>query len=325
MRRCYCASCRRVVPSSGRSVIEQTPASRQEWQALIQSYKDQAGRVFHYVHVPNPGARALVVHFSAFFGEWGDRPQYRLEFQGHFHRLKLLGGEPGFNWLFICDEYGADRNGTYYTGERGDFYVERAVEQILEHVLVGDDTGRLLMIGSSMGATAALKFGLRTGALGVVAVSPHIDLDICAATQHRMRHVNFICPDGNALAEGNFPYTRQIRNLLESRPPGSPLPRLFVQSCRDDHGVFTEQVLPLVDRWRKGGGMVDADLRDWGGHTSAWATKALLLDVLNRMVDGRAIDVGLYQSTKPFLGDLRRPSLPRRLLSPMLRLIPKGD
>ena len=119
MRRWYCSRLSSVAPSSGRSVIEQTPASRQEWQALIQSYQDQAGRVFHYVHVANPGARALVVHFSAFFGEWGDRPQYRLEFQGHFHRLKLLGGEPGFNWLFICDEYGADRNGTYYTGEQG--------------------------------------------------------------------------------------------------------------------------------------------------------------------------------------------------------------
>jgi len=38
----------------------------------VSEYRDPKGRLFHYVVVANPGARDLVVHFSAFFGEWGN-------------------------------------------------------------------------------------------------------------------------------------------------------------------------------------------------------------------------------------------------------------
>jgi len=60
------------------------------------------------------------------------------------------------------------------------------------------------MIGSSMGATAALKFGLLLQSKGIVAGSPHIDLDICAKLQGRERHVAWVLDFGDTQSPVNY-------------------------------------------------------------------------------------------------------------------------
>jgi hypothetical protein len=148
---------------------------------------------------------------------------------------------------------------------------------------------------------------------GIIAIGPHIDLDICAARQGRERHVAFIVPDGDTQAPHNFRYTRQIRSLIEERSAGTPLPPLFIQSCIDDDGVHEEQVLPLVGAWRSRGGTVFFDARPVGGHTSDWATKSLLLDAADALLAGRTIDIDRYQSDPVFAGQLTRAPLSHRL------------
>jgi pimeloyl-ACP methyl ester carboxylesterase len=258
---------------------------------------DETGREFPYVVVTHDGASTLGIHFSAFFGDWGDRKEYEAVFKGYFHRLRMLGSCERHNWLFLTDTYGADANGTYYLGERGDLFVERAVDRIIRQVL--DETGvpadRCVTLGSSMGATGALSFGLRHGVRGIIAISPHIDLDICAATQGRERHVAFVCPDGDPYSADNRPYTRRIRRLVADHDPTTRLPALFMQACEDDDGVFVEQVLPLCSAWTAAGGTVALDRRPRGGHTSDYATRPLLLDVVATMLDDRAFDVAQYR------------------------------
>ncbi|HVV36708.1 MAG TPA: hypothetical protein VHC63_08925 [Acidimicrobiales bacterium] len=280
----------------------------------IDALVDDDGRTFNYVRVDH-GADNLVVHFSAFFGEWGNAKPYRDTFQGYYHRLKMLGGETEHDWLFACDQYGAEANGTYYTGEAGDFFVERAMLTLLERTMhdLGHPPERTVFMGSSMGATAALKFGLLLGVRGIVAVAPHIDLDICAAQQNRERHVAFIVPDGDTQAAHNYVFTRQIRNLVEQWDQPTVPPALFVQSCEDDVGVFHEQVLPLVATWKEKGGAVYLDARPQGGHTSDWATKPLLLDAAAALLAGRAIDVARYQTDPVFAGTPVKPPLSHRL------------
>ncbi|MBV9413192.1 MAG: Two component regulator three Y domain-containing protein [Acidimicrobiia bacterium] len=280
----------------------------------IATFKDDAGRTFNYVPL-RYAAADLAIHFSAFFGEWGDAKPYRDTFQGYYHRLKMLGGESAHDWLFMCDQYGAEGNGTYYTGEKGEFFVERATLAIIRQTMGEWDhpPERTVLLGSSMGATAALKFGLMLGVRGIVIVSPHIDLDISAARQNRERHVAFLVPDGDTQSPNNYRYTRQVRNLLRDHPTGTPLPRLFVQACRDDQGVYDEQVLPLIEEWRAKGGKVWLDTRPVGGHTSDWATKAILLDATDALLHDRDIDVGRYQADPAFLGALVTPPLSHRL------------
>lgn len=284
-------------------------------RAPVTSYRDAEGRCFEYVHLGhNPGG-PLVIHFSAFFGKWGNARAYRARFQGYFHRLKLLGGDTTKNWLFLCDPCGAFENGSYYTGAKGDFFVERAMLEIIDSVCAahGYEVAEAVTAGSSMGGTAALKFGLMRSVRGIVAVGPHIDLDISAKEQDRVAEVAWICPDGDPFAESNRGYTRQIRALLAETPPGGRLPLLFVQSCADDVGVHAEQVLPLVDEWRRRGGRADLDTRPTGGHTSDYATRELLLDVVDRLQRGVPVDPLRYQTDPVFRGVLTAPPLSHRL------------
>jgi hypothetical protein len=252
------------------------------------------------------------VHFSAFFGDWGDARPYRETFGGYFHRLKMLGSSTDHSWLFVCDSYGAHHNGTYYLGEKGDLYVERAMDRLIratQHEL-GVPDERTVTVGSSMGATAAIKFALLLGLRGAAAVVPHIDLDICAVRQNRWDEVAFTCPDGDPTAVENFPITRRIRQLVEDHQP--PLPHLFLQSCADDAGVHDEQVLPLAGAWGEKG-KVELDARPTGGHTSAWATRPLLLDAVTRILEGVDIDPRRYQTDPTFAGALVRPPLSHRV------------
>jgi hypothetical protein len=281
--------------------------------AMVRQYRDEQGRAFGYVPITHPGAHGLVVHFSAFFGRWGNAKAYRDQFQGYFHRLKMLGSCQHHDWLFLCDTYGAFENGTYYTGERGDFFVERAVRATLEPYIDQHGRENVVMMGSSMGATAALKFGLMSDVAGIVAISPHVDLDICALRQNRFDEVAFICPDGRPDSPSNFPYTRQITNLIEYRPTERALPRLFIQSCEDDAGVHDEQVVPLIDRWTKRGGEVFLDARATGGHTSDYATRPLLLHVADRLLSHQPIDINFVQTDARFRAVPTVPPMSHRL------------
>jgi hypothetical protein len=79
-------------------------------------------------------------------------------------------------------------------------------------------------------------------------------------------------------------------------------------------------VVPLVDQWRQRGGVVELDQRAIGGHTSDWATKALLLDVIGRMYRGEPATIDRYQREAPYLGQLVRPPLSHRVRQPLGRL-----
>lgn len=228
------------------------------------------GRLYNYVLYPGD-SDILCVHFSAFFGEWGEQREVRAQFAGYFHRLRMFWPVSQYNFLFLCDTFGADDNGTYYKGESGDFFVERAMDEIISGVAdrVGSEPSRTVALGSSMGATGAIRFALRHRFAGAVAVSPHIDLDLCARYQGRQRHVAALLGADDVEDPVHFPVTREIRSLVSEV---TPLPRLVIQSARDDAGVHAEQVEPLVEQWRSRGGFVRTDFHDTGGHTSDYAT-----------------------------------------------------
>jgi hypothetical protein len=282
---------------------------------------DEQGRTFEYAVVRHPGSTGLVVHCSAFFGRWGNARAYREQFQGYFHRLKMLGSYPRHDWLFLCDPYGARENGTYYTGQKGDLFVERAMTQIVDRMLEEGPFGpqETVTVGSSMGATGALVLALKFGMRGAVAITPHVDLDMAARHCGRFDEVAWACADGDPFSVESEQVTHRVRTLLGGYGPAHPPPRLFVQACADDHGVYEEQVLPLVDTWTALGGTVDLDVRPTGGHTSDFATRPLLLDAIDRILEGDPIDVAAYQSSPIFAGRVTPTPVSHRIMRTVVR------
>ena len=260
-------------------------------QPIISTYKDSNGREFYFSLIDN-GSKKLVIHFTAFFGDWGDRKEYKDYYKGYFHRYKMFSDQKLFNVLFLCDQYGITSNGTYYTGETGDFFVERAMQKIIIKVLrkLKIQSHNVISVGSSMGATGAIKFGLMNNFKSIIAISPHIDLDLCAKFQGREQHVAWICPDGKTQSPHNYIYTRQIRILLSKSSPQT-LPRLFIHSCKDDFGVHFEQVVPFVKMYRDRGGHVDEFFKSIGGHSSDGCGKEILLDVIQRYFSDKPLEI----------------------------------
>jgi len=255
-----------------------------------------------------------VVHFSAFFmGKWGNAKAYRETFQGYFHRLRMLGTCKDHDWLFLCDAYGEFGNGTYYTGRKGNLFVERAILAIVgsEIERSGLHPGQVVTMGSSMGATGALVVGLHFDVCGIVAIVPHVDLDVAATQCGRYEEVAFACADGDPTSEESRAVTRRVRTLLASYSPDRPPPYLFVQDFEDDQGVYREQVIPLRKAWEDSGGRVALDIRPHGGHTSDYATRPVLLEVADNMLDERPIDVTRLQSDPVFAG--KPTPIPRRI------------
>jgi len=286
--------------------LEPAPAVNPEFR----TYVDAAGHQFEYALIHHRGSDGLVVHLSAFFGPDDRHRVNRDQHLGYFHRLRMLGSDSAHDWLFLCDTFGAHHNGTYYSGEAGDLFVERAMLEIVGTVLAerGHGPERVVTVGSSAGGHGALVLGLRLHTAGIVAISPHVDLDVAARLCGRYDEVAFACADGDPASPGNYPVTRRIGTLLGSWPPDSELPRLFVQTVRDDVGVYGEQVLPLVESWRSHGGAVELDVRVTGGHDAQYATRPLLMDAVARILAGRPIDVGSYQDDPAFAATvLRRP------------------
>jgi pimeloyl-ACP methyl ester carboxylesterase len=257
----------------------QLPFDRQRVLRACGHTKRIEDRSYPYVVLPGTG-QTLCIHYSAFFGEWGERRQTRAQFAGWFHRLRMFWPLAEHNFLFLCDTFGADSNGTYYKGVDGDFFVERAIETIQAEVAdqLGVQAGGIVTAGSSMGATAALRFALRHGYAGAVAVSPHIDLDVSALRQGRLRHVAAIVGREDVSAPELRSVTREIAHLAGAV---RPLPRLVIQSMLDDAGVHEEQVLPLRDAWQAGGGQLRTDFHPSGGHTSAYATPAFFSEAID--------------------------------------------
>jgi hypothetical protein len=157
------------------------------------------------------------------------------------------------------------------------------------------------MIGSSMGATAALKFGLLHQVKGIIAISPHIDLDVCAKLQGRERHVAWVLNFADTQSPDHFATTRYIRDILNDKLLSrSKVPDLFIQSCQDDYGVHYEQVVPLINEWKKSTSKVWFDERRSGGHTSEFATRAVLLDSAHKLLSNQALSVLKYKWAKEF-------------------------
>jgi len=233
----------------------------------------------------------------------------------------MLGSHPAYDWLFLCDTNGAFHNGSYYTGKSGDFFVERAIVEITRREMTdrGHGPERLVTVGSSMGATGAIVLGLLVDAAGIVAISPHVKLDVAAELCNRFDEVAFICPDRNPSNPANHFVTRRIDGLLDSAPADRHLPRLFIQSTADDFGVHNEQVLPLVEAWREKGGRVDLDVRPVGGHSAVFGTRPLLLDAIAKLLSADSIDVESYRTDARFAATVLRKPLSHRIRS-LLRL-----
>lgn len=92
----------------------------------------------------------LTISFSGFPGNSKAKYNY----------MKTLR-EYNCNQLFILDNFGYKRRGSYYLGEKGDWFLVQQIESLIKNIVRDLKINHILTVGSSKGGTSALFYGIR--------------------------------------------------------------------------------------------------------------------------------------------------------------------
>jgi hypothetical protein len=119
-------------------------------------------RAMRYAYLPSKKeSRGLVVYFH-----------------GHNAYLHLgpVSAWDHYDILAPWDNYGWNRQGSWFWGEKGDNFVERMVFDLIKKVRSRYSEKPWFCMGSSMGGFASLMYGIKYDADGIYSMSPQIDL-----------------------------------------------------------------------------------------------------------------------------------------------------
>ena len=100
--------------------------------ADFRRFTDPEGQEFRLRRSHPPRGRRLGRPLQRLLRQMGGSPPLPRPVPGLFPPTAHAGSDYRRQWLFLCDAHGAFDNGTYYSGEHGDPFVERAVIAIVE-------------------------------------------------------------------------------------------------------------------------------------------------------------------------------------------------
>lgn len=220
-----------------------------------------------YLFLKNKNSNKLMIIFSG-FPPTGKPPVYN-------YVLKFK--DIDCNKLYILDDSGSDSRGSYYLGMKNNFFIDRAVTQLVDKVRVDNGIKKedILTIGTSKGGFASLYFSLKNGYGAAIAGEPQILLGNYLKVPHHKNILSYIMGDIN---QENIKYLNGlIINLIDK---STNHPRLYLHCGNDsDHHKYHLKALltELDDKKVK----YDLDLGNYqehggvGKHFPAYAFKSI--------------------------------------------------
>lgn len=173
-------------------------------------------------------SKGLVVVFHGYLG---------------FEIDSLNYGWNNFDLLLPLDNFGWKGLGSWFWGEKGSNYVERAAASLIEKVRADLGTKRWFAIGASMGGFAALYHGIKYAADGVYVMTPIIDLK-AKIRDYRARNIQTSYTELAAPEDGNL---ERVPDIYIETKQAETLPPLFlIQNQYDRSNPFGEDTLPLL-------------------------------------------------------------------------------
>lgn len=165
------------------------------------------------------------------------------------------------NKLYILDDFGFNKRGSYYLGEKNDFFVEDAVQKLIEEKrkLCNINKEDIITAGTSKGGFASLYFSIKYKYGYAFAGSPQIKVgDYLMNVDSKILKVIM----GNEDIK-NIEYLNElIFNLINKQ---KKLPRLFLHVGKKEHH-YDNHMLPLIKFLEKKGFDYELDLGDYENH-----------------------------------------------------------
>lgn len=101
------------------------------------------------------------------------------------------------NKLFILDNFGDDKRGTFYLGKNGEFDIPQGVNSLIDYIINKCKAKKIIFIGSSKGGAAALYFGLQRESTIIIG-GPQYRLGNYMNKQHHMNRFKYIMGEVNS-------------------------------------------------------------------------------------------------------------------------------
>lgn len=184
----------------------------------------------HYVYVPAPGSRRLLVMFSAY--------------NDGFARYNYVGTLRSWkgNKLFILDDFGSDHLGSYYLGEKGRHNVEGMVLDLIRHWSNHIQCRQLILAGSSKGGYSALNFACHFPGCQVIAGAPQYYLGsyLLATKEHLPSYIDI-------MQDVTPEHTRQLDEQLQKKLAACSFARtiqIFLHYSTAEH-TYAEHIQDL--------------------------------------------------------------------------------
>lgn len=212
-------------------------------------YRSEGHRLRYYFQ---PGdSEWLIVSFSSFPGKWR---------RARYNYVRTLSGYRA-NRLFILDNFGARKKGSYYLGQNGDFFIERAVVGLIEETARKCGAKKRIFLGSSKGGTSAVYFGMKYGCDVIVAGAPQYYIGNYLLFPKHLRYLRYIMGDASkeSAERLNVIVPDAIRNVTGPR-------RVYLHYSDREH-TYAEHIADMIrDLRRQPGVTLFQDRCDYTDH-----------------------------------------------------------
>lgn len=114
-----------------------------------------------YLFYKKKSSNILIISFSGFSG--GSPARYN-----YIKTIKNIN----CNQLFILDDFGYQKQGSYYLGENGNWFLPEMIEELIKKIQDENNIKKTVMIGSSKGGSAALLYSIKLQADACIIGAP---------------------------------------------------------------------------------------------------------------------------------------------------------
>lgn len=198
-------------------------------------------------------SKKLVVVFSGFASR-KNNPTYNM--------VKTLNGVK-INKLFILDDFGYEKKGSYYLGENGEFFVPKLVSDLINEIKKNQNIEEIFCVGSSKGGSAAIYFGLKHNVDHIIAGAPQYFIgNYLSSNDTLLKSLYSIT--GNTDEKSISLLNRVIRDEIVDYT-GEYKPKITIHYSKNEH-TYSNHVSFLLTDLKKFGFSVDEDIQKYSDH-----------------------------------------------------------